>query len=373
MRQAQGVRYAPLWPKSKLGMNDKQKSKAIVVLGMHRSGTSAITHGLGRLGVYLGDDLLPPLPDNPRGFWEDAAILDICERALAALDMSSVSIRMVKPDNWKRRTLSALEEEAGQLLQNRFGGHRLWGFKNPRTARLLPFWQNIFRRLGVEDIYVIDSRNPLSVARSLKQHNGIEEAKTYLLWLEHILSAVSATVGKTRVVVDYDEFMDHPVDQLQRLARALGIEESEYLAQDLQNFATTFLTEELRHTRFSLKERNEDPVVPEFVKIMYEILYQAALGEVSLDSRKIMEWVGSALQTLEAFDPIFQYVEQTEQKYIIARDELTQREQSITALQADVAQRDNRLAELWARLQQLVEDHAGMQRVSHNMWCELPR
>jgi hypothetical protein len=49
--------------------------KIIVVLGMHRSGTSALTRGLSTLGVGLGDTLHPAGSDNPTGFWEDRDII----------------------------------------------------------------------------------------------------------------------------------------------------------------------------------------------------------------------------------------------------------------------------------------------------------
>lgn len=46
----------------------------VVVLGMHRSGTSAITRGLMVLGVELGDNLMPPAADNNKGFFEDVDV-----------------------------------------------------------------------------------------------------------------------------------------------------------------------------------------------------------------------------------------------------------------------------------------------------------
>ena len=57
---------------------------AVLVLGMHCSGTSAITRLLNLRGVGLGRDLLPAKADNERGFWENRAILELHERFLAA-------------------------------------------------------------------------------------------------------------------------------------------------------------------------------------------------------------------------------------------------------------------------------------------------
>ena len=60
-------------------------STALVVLGMHRSGTSALTGMLHRLGVALGEHLMPATNDNPRGYWEHADIVKVHERLMAAL------------------------------------------------------------------------------------------------------------------------------------------------------------------------------------------------------------------------------------------------------------------------------------------------
>ena len=54
--------------------------RVMIVVGMHRAGTSAITRGLTAIGVEVGDDLLPSQADNPKGFWENRAIVDIDDR-----------------------------------------------------------------------------------------------------------------------------------------------------------------------------------------------------------------------------------------------------------------------------------------------------
>ena len=56
---------------------------AVLVLGMHRSGTSAVTRVLNLLGAELGDDLMPAGSDNPGGFWEYRGVVELHERLLA--------------------------------------------------------------------------------------------------------------------------------------------------------------------------------------------------------------------------------------------------------------------------------------------------
>ncbi|HEY2475861.1 MAG TPA: hypothetical protein VGI19_13820, partial [Candidatus Cybelea sp.] len=57
-------------------------SRAVLVLGMHRSGTSAIARGVAALSVYLGCDFLDAQPENPTGYWEDRNLVAIDDRVL---------------------------------------------------------------------------------------------------------------------------------------------------------------------------------------------------------------------------------------------------------------------------------------------------
>ena len=107
-------------------------------------------------------------------------------------------------------------------MRTKIGDHK-FGFKNPRMARLLPFWQAVFNELDIRPSYVIAIRNPKSVAQSLQKRDGFDFEKSYYLWLEHVLPAILETGGATRVVVDFDLLMADPSSQLKRMAKALGL------------------------------------------------------------------------------------------------------------------------------------------------------
>ncbi|HJP99138.1 MAG TPA: hypothetical protein VJ862_11295, partial [Rhodanobacteraceae bacterium] len=65
---------------------DAEPHKVILVLGMHRSGTSAVTRCLNLLGAEVGSKLLPPAEDNRSGFWEHAEVVAVHEELLGDLD-----------------------------------------------------------------------------------------------------------------------------------------------------------------------------------------------------------------------------------------------------------------------------------------------
>lgn len=70
-------------------LQKSDKKKLIVVLGMHRSGTSLLTRSLKVMNVYLGDNLMPAVKGvNDKGFWEDMDVFHLNEQILSILSNS---------------------------------------------------------------------------------------------------------------------------------------------------------------------------------------------------------------------------------------------------------------------------------------------
>ena len=136
------------------------RSRAVLVVGMHRSGTSAIARGMAALSVYLGTDFLDAQPENPTGYWEDKGIVEIDERVLKALGLSWDDVTPIEPADFRRWRLWRLRSAAARYIMRAFGSYPLWGFKDPRTIRLLPFWQAVLSKCNVDDAYVVATRNP---------------------------------------------------------------------------------------------------------------------------------------------------------------------------------------------------------------------
>ena len=236
---------------------DNKTQKVIVVLGMHRSGTSAITRSLELLGVGLGDNLHPAGFDNPKGFWEDLECLEINEELLchlgSAYDRLDLAWERVKSDPF----INTLNEKAKQLVIRKLSENNgLWGFKDPRTCRLLSFWQGVFNFVGCETNYVIVLRNPLSIASSLAKRNRIPFEKSYFLWLQHMLPAVLGSAGSPRLLIDYDLFMDAPIEQITKISENLYLPMVDSDSSAVREYQNNFLDDGLRHSRFSLKDFN---------------------------------------------------------------------------------------------------------------------
>ena len=142
----------------------------VIVLGMHRSGTSVVSRLLNLLGLSPGPDadLVPPSDSNPAGHWENASLNLVNQRLLAALG-GHASAPPPLAEGWEAAPeLERLRREAAALAGSVLAAEQ-WAWKDPRTCLTLPFW---LRVLDVPVAAVLVRRHPLEVARSLEARDG---------------------------------------------------------------------------------------------------------------------------------------------------------------------------------------------------------
>jgi hypothetical protein len=260
-------------------------SRVVAVLGTHRSGTSLLTRGLKTLGIYLGDDFVDTQFDNPTGYWEDRSIQAINERVLKTLGLKWESVVFLKDSQWEDPEIEAIRLEAIEYIRDNFVAHPLWGFKDPRTLRLYPFWSPVFQRLELEDAYVVVIRNPLSIAESLiaRQPDVFDAATAHGLWLVHMVPYLSRIAQKPFVVTDYDLLMHDPRGQLERIGRALEIPTTDSSSVEIEDFVTKFIDPELRHSQFGRLDRDFVPHLSLLVQKAYLSLRRLATDRVEPD------------------------------------------------------------------------------------------
>ena len=198
-------------------------SNAIVVVGMHRSGTSLITGALAKSGLYLGGPLLGESHSNPGGHWEHKGLIALHDRLLGQLGSTWDDVRPL-PDGWATSRVAQLAiPKFLRLLEDSFRAHRTWGFKDPRVCRLLPLWHQVFQALNVDPSYVMVLRDPDEVAASLRQRENFSLAKGHLLWLQSVLTAEYETRNCRRVWVSFERFRQKPEQSLKVLETFLEL------------------------------------------------------------------------------------------------------------------------------------------------------
>lgn len=245
--------------------------KAVVVLGMHRSGTSALCGALDLIGVDFGQHLMPATDANEKGHWEHEEIVRAHDSLLSSLG-SWWDDDEPLPSDWVEReiTREARSRLLG-ILERDFAQMPLFGIKDPRMCRLLPLWFPIFQALRVEPYFVLVVRHPWEVAESLAKRDGIEHSRSYLLWLDHLVQAEGATRGYKRSFLRYEEMLDDPVAVLGELREQLGVDLR--APTPIETSLRNFLDPSLRHHQFTRKKVDRvGRQVPELVLDFYETI-----------------------------------------------------------------------------------------------------
>lgn len=290
---------------------DATQKNVIVILGMARSGTSAIARGLKALGVDLGEKLTPSSERwNPKGFFEDTDIVYKINRGvLYALDHPWMSVNLVEKMQKDTGALHDLKDSAVGLLRQRMANSQYWGFKDPRTSKLVPFWRDVFATLNVQDSYVIALRNPLSSAHSYQSLSGCDIEEALLLWLMHLVPAIEDTHDKTRVVVSYDLLLQDPHLQLSRVKIGLDLPD---LADpsEVDAYANEFLDKKLHHFEYEMEDLRKHPataVAPLCLKV-YSLLLRIAKDEIKFDDQEFISTWQDVREELAHVYPIYNYI-----------------------------------------------------------------
>ena len=282
--------------------------KAILVLGMHRSGTSALTAVLGFLGCDLPELLMPAGPENEKGFFESNRVTPLNEKILASagsiwFDWSPIH------SNWFQSPEAAqFHDQAIEVLHQEFGTSELFVLKDPRICRLLPFWLKVLEADDCQPLIIHIFRAPSEVAASLAKAQSREPQSTLLLWLRHVLDAEANTRGRPRMFTNYDTLMDNWETVATQFPEVFGVE----LPRDAKQAApevTDFLTPSLRHFTYADSSSNMD-ALPEWVSQVYAIMQKwAATNEDPADHSKLNTIRAAFDEAPANYGPAFQKIQ----------------------------------------------------------------
>jgi hypothetical protein len=195
---------------------------AILISGMHRSGTSAITRVLSLLGARLPGDVIEAKNDNERGFWEGRAVIDLDEQALAGCGSWWGGWQAVDTD--QLLASGQLVATARKVVREGFPDAGVIALKDPRVSRVLPLWQRAFEEEGVRCLHVVALRDPAAVADSLWRRNALSPEASTLSWLAHTLDADQYTRDQPRVFVAFENLLRDWRSEMHRVSRVLDIE-----------------------------------------------------------------------------------------------------------------------------------------------------
>lgn len=199
------------------------RPKALLILGMHRSGTSAVTRAVNLLGAHIGSKILLPGAGNSEGFWEHADAMHINHDLLTAFGHSWFDIRQLPPDWLQQPAAQDALVRIETVIRNEFAAYPLVALKDPRICLTAPLWIRAFETLGYDVQCLLVVRDPREVADSLQAREQWPREPIFLLWAHYMMEAVLATREHTRALITYDQLLDDWRDTLHRVASALTL------------------------------------------------------------------------------------------------------------------------------------------------------
>jgi O-antigen/teichoic acid export membrane protein len=241
-RCAAGVRDAatalPSWSRYRL-----HRPATIVVLGMHRSGTSTITRMVNLCGASLGGPTAGANAWNLAGHWESLeglAINDLILRfSKGSWDNPPKYLRCGPSIRWKMRKF------IGRLHEH---GTAAW--KDPRTVLTYSLWKPLLTR----SVCLATFRHPMSVARSLQRRDGFDLKKGLQLWCVYNERLIAISEQEQNVYwIDFDLGVEHIMEVVKRLSQCTGLE---YRAVALDSYAPDLRTSDTAEEPSDARTRN---------------------------------------------------------------------------------------------------------------------
>jgi hypothetical protein len=331
---------------------------AILVLGMHRSGTSALARITNFLGATLPRHLLPANKTNPRGHWESAPLVALHDQLLTALDSSWDDWR-TPGSRWKES--DAAGRFAGRLrmvIDEEFGNAPLIVLKDPRICRTLPYWMSILEKSGIRSAPVIIVRNPLEVAESLRARDRMSFEKAMLLWLRHMLDAEFETRHLARNIVTFDALLEDWKLLAAQTAGRLGISWPRQPG-DAAHDVREFLDLELHNHRATQAELEAHTEVPNWVKTAYRALTQLCDEPKGAEPKRELDRVRHAFSESAKIFGVEAFAQTAALKQAqVETAQFKKQAEDADTLRADLAKTRETKNELSARLQTVEKDLA---------------
>lgn len=219
---------------------------AILILGMHRSGTSALSRVVSLLGATLPEHLLGARPGNPTGHWEPERLVQLHDRMLAEAGSRWDDWRSFDAEVLGGERLADYKAQIRRLIVEEYGDSPLLVLKEPRICRFVPLYEAILDDLGIQPRFLLIDRNPLAVIESLDRRDGMTEGFAGLLWLRHSLDAEWTTRDRPRAFTSYEALLDDWRGVITRITRTLEVEWPRGIDQAAAEIET-HLSEDLHH------------------------------------------------------------------------------------------------------------------------------
>ncbi|NOT54015.1 MAG: hypothetical protein HOP18_05360, partial [Deltaproteobacteria bacterium] len=315
----------------------------IIVLGMHRSGTSPLTRIINLMGVYVGTEgtLMSPHQDNPKGFWERNDVYALHQETLKTMGADWDKVAHLDLGKLTADQRAAFDQKARNILQN-LDAHRPWVLKDPRLCLLMPLWRPFLETPICVHIY----RSPIQVAQSLRTRNGFPIHFGVALWEKYNLTALTNSGDLPRLFVSHQRLLGQPLETVRTLYEQLLSLGVHGLRLPSEKEILAFLDPAL------YRERGDVRLKKEFVSFAQEEIFQAFEEGTAGSFDSAISLSAGAQATLESYETN----EERERQRLLIEETLRTKEAELTTLhQKMTVVEQNRVIEEQTLQQQLAQ------------------
>jgi hypothetical protein len=344
-----------------------QRRPIVLVLGMHRSGTSLCSHILSALGVDMTDKIEGPgntslAPDNPHGHWERWEIVEFHDRILGLFNrdfLGRFHDFAMPVAWWADPRVAQIRREMTGFVEERMG-EGWFGFKDPRTVRLMPVWHQILRELKLSPKVIFCLRNPAQVARSLQARDGLDPEIGEYRWLVHIVDFFRYANSFDFCTVEYEDWFRDPSVNLEKLKQFLDLPWHQSQS-DLALMLAGIVDPGARHDDFDYREASQP-----LVRSLYKLAQRAGRDAGARDqiATIVSQFVGFQ-QLQRPFQQAFEEVAKTAAGYPEIEREAGRLNATLAEREAELRERAGRADELLAALQSAQAQLAARDVVLH--------
>lgn len=287
-------------------MNEHNNKKIVFILGMHRSGTSLLANILSHMGVSFGKNLIPGDKDNEAGYWEQKDIVTIHEKILKQMDRPWIYPTGTLPIEdhwWNKKSFDHYKNEIIHCLQRELQDKNIFGLKDPRISRFLPFWDVICTELNIDPVFILTFRHPHDVTASLIKRDKITPQHAELLWFIYNIECIDYLGARISSTLQYCQWFINPQDTISQLNQILDLS----ISQDQQDeIITKCIQPNLRHNQVANNS---------FTNPLIEQLYHLLIESTSqININQYQSLIQLYHQALRLFQPWMDLLEKTQQE-----------------------------------------------------------
>ena len=309
----------------------KKSDQLVLVLGMHRSGTSAIAKRLESFGVNLGETLIPGKKDNIEGYQEDADFVEINRKIISWLG-GDAGASLLQSRLKLKNIPTHYQIEARKILADRAAQYNHFGVKDPRFCLLLPFWLPLFKESFEKLSIIFAYRNPVNVVASLVSRQNAHQEKSYFLWLQYVAISINDLLDHNFEFVNFDSLFEKGAHGIDKIFNHLCPEGQNPDINKISEYNEKWLDKKLRHHQLPSKEIEAANGIPIEVQRMDLVIEMVISGKLTKDSLEFRSALDSALKKLAELGELLFYLEKKENEVI----KLKQYHRELNDIQASI-------------------------------------